>query len=196
MRSAAAAVRRILAPHVPVRGTVAVSRANHPGRYGALLLTHEGGSSAYAKVALDDPGVETLEREIVRSCPSEGLLTARCGLLACWRGIGAPRAGGSEHAQFPRPWAMTEEVAAALGTFFKAGSEEVGGAVRGPAETSRRGTYFPPRGWVLVDWESAGEQALPFHDLCHFLVQSHALLGQPTSPELLEVPGRTRWIAG
>ena len=82
---------------------------------------------------------------------------------------------------------MTEEVAAALGTFFKAGSEEVGGAVRGPAH----GDVAPwepasPRGGSSSTGRAREEQALPFHDLCHFLVQSHALLGQPTSPELLE----------
>ena len=88
-----AAVRRILAPHVPVRGTVAVSRANHPGRYGALLLTHEGGSSAYAKVALDDPGVETLEREDRAIVSLGGLDRTVAGSSRAGAGSRAPRAG-------------------------------------------------------------------------------------------------------
>jgi hypothetical protein len=40
-------------------------------------------------------------------------------------------------------------------------------------------------GWVLVDWEDASDGAAPFYDLCHHLVQSHALLGRPTLQELL-----------
>ncbi|HET9249133.1 MAG TPA: hypothetical protein VFP13_04230 [Actinomycetota bacterium] len=195
-----AAVRRILAPHVPVRGTIAVSRANHPARYGALLLTPQGVSRAYAKVALDDPGVESLEREDRAIESLGGLLTAPLRaprVLARDRGLLILEAV-STHAS-PRPWAMTEEVAAALGRFFKAGSEEVGGEVRGPAHGDVAPWNLLPTdgGWVLVDWESAEERTLPFHDLCHFLVQSHALLGQPSSPEVLEgfLDGRG-WVAG
>ena len=195
-----AAVRRAVAPHVPVRGTFAVSRANHQARYGALLLNGDGSSSAYAKVALDGTGAEALAGE-GRAIESLGpllppplraprVLARQSGLLVLEAIVWHPE---------PRPWVLTDEVASALGTFFKAGSADVGGELRGPAhgDVAPWNLLATSDGWVLVDWESAHDGALPFHDVCHFLVQAHALLGQPLGPELVEGFRHYRgWVGG
>lgn len=194
------AVRHLLAPHVAARGTYAVARANHPDRYGALLLTADGAPHAYAKVALDAAGVEALDREgsaiaslgllLEHPLRAPGVRARSPGVLVLepidWR----PRA---------EPWVLPEEVAAALGSFFKAGSVEVDGALLGPAhgDCAPWNLLRTADGWSLVDWESAREESLPFHDLCHFLVQAHTLLGRPEASELLEgFRGEGGWIAG
>lgn len=194
------AVRRLLAPHVAARGTYAVARANHPNRYGALLLTADGAPHAYAKVALDAAGVEALDREgtaiaslgklLERPLGAPGVRARSAGILVLepvdWR----PR---------PEPWVLPEEVAAALGSFFKAGSVEVDGALLGPAhgDCAPWNLLRTADGWSLVDWESARAESLPFHDLCHFLVQAHTLLRRPDASDLLEgFRGDRGWIAG
>jgi hypothetical protein len=51
-------------------------------------------------------------------------------------------------------------------------------------------------GWVAVDWEAGREDAPPFYDLFHFLVQSCALLGRPSQSAVLQgVAGTERGIA-
>ena len=85
-----------------------------------------------------------------------------------------------------RAWFLDDEVAGAMGAFFRSsrteGSDVVGGAHGDWAPWNMLRTSV---GWVLVDWEEASEPAPPFYDLCHYLVQSHALLGRPTLQELL-----------
>jgi thiamine kinase-like enzyme len=85
-----------------------------------------------------------------------------------------------------RAWQIDEEVAGAMGAFFRssrANGPDCVGAAHGdwaPWNMLRTAT-----GWTLVDWEEATDVAPPFYDLCHFLVQSHALLGRPRLAELL-----------
>ena len=40
-------------------------------------------------------------------------------------------------------------------------------------------------GFVLVDWEEAGPAPSEAWDLCHWLVQTHCLLGRPRAEEVL-----------
>ena len=40
-------------------------------------------------------------------------------------------------------------------------------------------------GWTLVDWENASDDAPPFTDVLHYLVQAHALLGRPSRRDLI-----------
>jgi hypothetical protein len=84
------------------------------------------------------------------------------------------------------PWQLPEEVAFALGQFFRAGADGVDrrGAVHGdcaPWNLLRTTT-----GWVLVDWEEASTAGLPFQDVCHYLVQAHILLHRPSARALLD----------
>jgi aminoglycoside phosphotransferase (APT) family kinase protein len=87
-----------------------------------------------------------------------------------------------------RPWELDEEVAYGLGRLFAAGARDTGTAPRGPAhgDCAPWNLLRTDDGWVLVDWESAVEEAPPFFDVCHWMVQSHCLLGRPSRQELLD----------
>jgi thymidylate kinase len=182
------AVRQLVAPYVPRGGTLAVARANHEGRYLALIIDGGGRSAAVAKVATTDAGAAKLEEE-VRSMEKFGpellsplsvpkILGRFPGVLlldvVSWR----PRW---------RPWRLDGNAARAMGALFRSRARTDGGDLIGAAH----GDWVPwnmlwtGEGWVLIDWEEASDTAPPFHDLCHYLVQSHALLGRPALPELL-----------
>jgi thymidylate kinase len=182
-------VRQILAPHIPSRGTLAASRANHEGRYIALIIDSDGRCSGVAKVATDDDGAAKLEKEGASIERFRGhlhpplvaptILERSSGLLlleaVSWR----PRW---------RAWRLDEDVAGAMGAFFRssrirADDPDVVGAAHG--DWAPWNMLRTADGWVLIDWEEATDAAPPFHDLCHYLVQSHALLGRPALPELL-----------
>jgi energy-coupling factor transporter ATP-binding protein EcfA2 len=190
-------VRQILAPHIPRRGTLAVAKANHEGRYIALILDGDGRCSAVAKVARADDADRALEHEarsierfraqLPPPITAPTILERSPGLLllepVAWR----PRW---------RAWQIDEEVAGAMGALFRsshAKGPDLVGAAHGdwaPWNMLRTAT-----GWVLVDWEEATDAAPPFYDLCHFLVQSHALLGRPSLGELLRgFRGGEGWI--
>jgi hypothetical protein len=180
-------VREKLAPYIPKRGTLAVARANHEDRYIALILDGVGRCAAVAKVASSDDGISALEREagsierfgvqLPALINAPTILERSPGVLllepVSWR----PRW---------RAWHLDEEVAGAMGAFFRntrtEGPEVVGGAHGDWAPWNMLRTSA---GWVLVDWEDASDAAPPFYDLCHHMVQSHALLGRPTLQELL-----------
>src|SRR5207247_11387914 len=118
------AVRDRLAPHIPARSTVAVARANHPGRFVALMVGEDGSASRIAKVAIDPRGEEALEREADSIERLGSLLSAplrpptlvnrepRLLLFEAerWR----PRL---------RPWRLRLHVPAAVGRLPGAGSE-------------------------------------------------------------------------
>src|SRR5207244_13224487 len=109
------------APHLPPRATYALAKANHPGRFIALVIQEDGRPMTFAKVATDDAGREALRHEV------EALRSHAQRLPAP---ISAPRI--VEHADGVlllepvflrrrlRPWLLAPEVAAALGAFWKA----------------------------------------------------------------------------
>jgi hypothetical protein len=182
------AVRRRVAPHLPPRGTMAVGRATHPGRYVALLLDERGTCEAVAKIATDPSGARAIEQEAVSigqfadrlpdSVRAPRVLHAEPGLLLLEPFEWVPRR---------RPWELDEPVARALGEFFRSGKREAEAGWTGPAhgDCAPWNLLRTSTGWALVDWESAGE-ALAFHDICHYIVQSHALLGWPSGSRVIE----------
>jgi len=180
-------VRRALAPHVPPRGTYAVARATHEGRFVALLLDETGRRISVAKIATDAEGAKALDEEaaalhhVADGLP--GPLAAPRLLLA------APKLLLLEPVEWvPRrqPWVLEADVARALGEFFRAGSRTDGDERLGPAhgDCAPWNLLQTRGGWALVDWEGFHE-APAFHDVCHYLVQSHALLGRPTASEVV-----------
>ena len=177
-------VRAALAPHLPPWATLAVARVIHPGRqrWVALVLDRDGTCLALAKVGADQTAAEELRREAAAietlgpllpaplSAPK--VLASEPGLLlleaASWRARWSP-------------WRLEPAVAHAMGWFYRAGARSPG-----PAPGPAHGDFAPwnllrtADGWVLIDWEDASAEETPFLDLCHYLVQGHAMLGRPS----------------
>jgi hypothetical protein len=172
-------IRELLAPRLPRGATVAVTRANHAGRFIALVISADATPLAVAKIALTSSGRSALSRErhaverLGRFLPAPlaapQVLDHDDGLLLleaiAWR----PR---------PRPWDLPMEVAVALGEFFR-------------GDGASHGDFAPwnllrgPDAWVLIDWEDAHVGGEPFADLFHYFVQGHTLLGRPSASEVL-----------
>jgi hypothetical protein len=186
-------LRRSLAPHLPRHGSLAMARANHPGRSVALVRA-PGAPPKLIKLASDERGrqalsrearaLETLARDLPPPLSAPALLHHEPGMLVERAIRWHPRA---------RPWLMPKEVAFALGTFFWRGARRREGVLEGPAhgDCAPWNLLRSNDAWVLVDWEDAREEAPPFFDLLHFLVQSHSLLGRPSTRAIVEgVHGR------
>jgi energy-coupling factor transporter ATP-binding protein EcfA2 len=190
-------LRKALAAHVPRRGTLAVARTTHPGRYLVLLLDGVGTCHGVAKVATDPEGGRALDQEAAAITEVGGLLKAPVfppivlthepGLLVLepvpWR----PRL---------RPWRLDEEVAYVLGALFRASARDEAGGL-GPAhgDCAPWNLLRTERGWVLIDWEDASFAEPAFFDLFHYIVQAHAILGRPSWRAVLDgVRDRRGWV--
>ena len=180
------AVRESIAPFVPARAILATMRANHPGRHVVAVIDERGRTIAIAKVAEDDEGRARLRSEaesLARLGPcitgpvrAPGLIAHDDGLLVLEAAAWHPRW---------RPWVLPVEVARASGELYRrtASPDGAHGAAHGdlaPWNVLRTDT-----GWTLVDWESASDDAPPFTDVLHYLVQAHALLGRPSRSDLI-----------
>ena len=183
-------VREQIAPFVPRRGSFAVARATHPGRYVALILDAHGQSHVVVKVATDDEGRDALHREASQIDELGQLLPSP---------LRPPRIVGHRHGLLafraerwrPRwhPWHLDQELAGALGAFFtrlrRDGPDDI------PVGPSH-GDFAPwnllrtAEGWLLVDWEYASSERPAFYDVFHHLVQSHVLLGRPSRRALVD----------
>jgi thymidylate kinase len=190
-------VREALASHLPPRSTLAVGRANHPGRYVAAIVDRAGSCHGIAKVATGPAGVEALrtEAEAIETFGSllspplaaPRILVNEPGVLLLeavpWR----PRL---------RPWRLERDVAGALGALFRSKAREDGVRL-GPAhgDCAPWNLLQTEEGWVLIDWESASGEATPFYDLCHYVIQGHTLLGRPSWKEVRAgFLHRTGWV--
>jgi hypothetical protein len=179
-------------------GVVAVAKCNWPARFVVLLCTARGTPVAVAKVGVDEPAKAALEREAVNLERLGGLLAPPLSapkLLATGDGVlllVPEHAGPRRH-----PHRMPDDVAFALGRFFRADAPEAeAGHGLAHGDSSPWNLLRTERGWVLLDWEHADEAALPFHDLFHFLVHSHSLLGRPAAHEILDGLRGKGWVAG
>jgi hypothetical protein len=192
------AVRAALAPHLLQGNTLAVARANHPGRYVALVLDAGGDCRLVAKIATDARGQAELEDE-------ERAIGEMTGMLP--EPIRAPHVLHSEPRLLllspiswrPRreAWRLDPDLSFAMGVFFRRGTVERNGQLVGPVH----GDFAPwnvlrtADGWALIDWESWRPQGRPFHDVCHYLVQAYSLLGRPSLEELVGgFAGGRGWI--
>jgi len=179
-------VRERLAEVVPTGGTYAVMRANHPGRYVALLIDEGGRPTAVAKVATTREGEDALTAEAEALKVAAGKLGPRVrapGVLSRQPGVLV-----TEYVDWrPRraPWRLAPEIAEALGSLWRAT-----GRIHG--DLAPWNALDTGNGWALVDWEWSREESLPGWDVWHHLVQAHALLGkpgrlEPTSPDVATV---------
>lgn len=182
--------------HVPRGGGLAVARANHPGRFLALVFDVDGRPVAFVKVARDTFGARALsaEREALDGSGSQvppplvapRLLSHSVGVLVVdaieWR----PRAS---------PWRLPEEVAFALGVFFRRTSPDAAGA-----SGAAHGDFAPwnllrtDSGWGLVDWENFHTGAPPYFDLFHYLVQSNSELRRPLTRTIWDGLKGKGWV--
>jgi thymidylate kinase len=192
------ALRELIGPLQPPGGAIAVVRSNHPERYVAMILGRDGEAVAVAKISTASSGNAVLEREgraildigsqLGRPLAAPAVRSLRPGLLLLDPIPSRTRA---------RAWRLPEEVADALGRFFRAGGH--GGP---PAVGPAHGDFAPwnllrmDDGWVAVDWESATWTSPPFHDLFHYLFQAHHLLGRPRRRTLLAGLEGAGWVGG
>jgi thymidylate kinase len=184
------AVRALIASFVPRRGSFALARATHPGRYIAMILDAHGQPHIVVKVAIDETGRQALQQEASRIAEVGGLLTSplrpptivdhREGSLALRAEPWRPRW---------RPWDLNKELVEALGMFFASRRRDgPDGVPVGPSH----GDFAPWNvlrtndGWLLIDWEYASTERPAFYDVFHHLVQSHVHLGRPSRRVLLE----------
>jgi peptidoglycan/xylan/chitin deacetylase (PgdA/CDA1 family) len=165
---------------IPRHGGVAFSRSSHPGRFNGLVFDGEGRPCVFIKVARDALGARALSREaealdeFASHVPPPvfppTVMSKSDGVLVLsafdWR----PR---------PSPWRLPEEVAYAMGLFFRSTSHTLaGGAAHG--DFVPRNLLSIDGGWGLVGWAHARRSASPYSDLFHYLVLSYTTLRKPT----------------
>jgi hypothetical protein len=175
-------------PLIPRGGALAVSRANHAGRFLSLVVDASGEPVAFVKVARDTPGADALLRErqslerwahlVPPPLRAPRLVDHTVGVLVLepvkWR----PRL---------TPWVMPVNVAHALGAFFRiseSGRDPVLGVAHG--DCAPWNLLMDASGWALIDWENTADGMPPFYDLFHFLVQSSIELRRPSKASILE----------
>ncbi|MCS7007341.1 MAG: hypothetical protein NZL88_07290, partial [Gaiellaceae bacterium] len=190
-------VRRALARFIPPGGTLGVRRAIHHKRYSAVVIDAAGRPVAFAKVASDDLGRARLRHESAAierlgSCLVEPVRPPR--ILAAHDGVLLLEWVDQE--PWTDPWRLPVPVAEALGALFASGMREGEQGLVGPAhgDAAPWNLLQCEGGWVLVDWEVSVDDAPPFFDLFHCLVQGYALLGRPERGELLAGLGGSGWV--
>jgi hypothetical protein len=184
--------------YVPQGGSLATARTNHAGRSIALIMAADGSCVAVAKIAAGEEARSVLRREAANLERLGGLLPPP---------LSAPKILDRREDVLVleavpwrarwRPWRVPEEVAFALGAFFRRGSRsgERHDAGFAHGDVAPWNLLRTSKGWVLIDWEDAQEMHAPFYDLLHFLVQAHALLGRPSRDALLRgMLRREGWI--
>lgn len=186
-------VRARLAPYIPSGATIALSQATHAERFTALIIDERGEMAAVAKIATSDEAAVALRSE-------RDALTAYGSLLSA--PLIAPRVLAYEERILVleplewrprwRPWVLAPEVAAAIGNLWAASDRRVVHGDMAPWNLLR-----VTDGWALIDWEFCREQAPPFFDLFHYIVQAYVMLGRPTHSEILESVQASRggWIS-
>jgi thymidylate kinase len=176
-------VTALLAAEVPEAAHVAIARAHDRGRFVCLVIDRDGAPLSLAKIDLDE-GSTRLAREadaLERLSPRLPAPLSAPALLA--RGDTLLRSEPVMWRPRSRPWHLPVEVARAMGRFYAPQGD-------GPGRGNTHGDFAPwnlartAEGWSLFDWEAASEDGPPFHDLWHYLVQAHVLLGHPTADEL------------
>jgi len=190
-------VARLIAPYVPENSTVALKHAVHAGRYSALVVNALGEPGPILKVATDDLGRARLRAErtaIERRAPLLRAPLVAPKILAADEHVLAFE--WAPHQPRRRPWILPLEVAHGLGVFFAAGMIDRDLALSGPAhgDAAPWNLLRCGREWMLIDWEVSMDDAPPFFDVYHYLVQAHALLGRPGRKELLRGVAGTGWI--
>ena len=179
-------VREKVAPYVPPRSTLATMRANHPRRHVVSVIDEQGRPRAIAKVALDDEGRANLRAEaasLMRLGPCVSPPVRAPGLIAQGNGVLVLEA--VPWRPRTRPWVLPVDVARASGELFRRTASSDGERGGAHGDLAPWNVLLTDGGWTLVDWENASDDAPPFTDVLHYLVQAHALLGRPSQRDLI-----------
>ena len=183
-------------PLIPAGGGLAVARANHPGRFVALVLDEDGRSVVYVKVAGTSSGAQALtaeRRALEEFGPQVPPPLRTPKLLNHSEGVLVLQSIDWRVRAFP--WRLPEEVAFALGIFFRRTSSDTAGA-----SGAAHGDFAPwnllrtNSGWGLVDWESCHTGAPPYFDLFHYLVQSNSELRRPRRQTIINGLRGKGWV--
>jgi hypothetical protein len=190
------AIQDVVAPDMPAGGGLAVMRANHPERFVALLLDASGRPAKVAKVALSEAGEDALDREAAAlQAFAHRLETPVAAPSIVARRRGALVTTAVTWRVRRHPWLLPIGVAASLGAFFRSTrSRSAPGMGAAHGDCAPWNLLWTGAGWTLVDWEAAHDEALPFTDLFHFVVQAHALLKRPRSAAILRGLDGQGWI--
>jgi len=181
---------------IPSGGALAVARANHPGRFLALVVGDRGELRAFVKIARDSVGSEALHRERL-ALESLGpllppplfapkVLDHQEGVLVLepveWR-------------VRDQPWRLPPEVAHALGEFFRSTASDSGSSVGAwHGDCTPWNLLRTQSGWALVDWENAENDRPPFFDVFHFLVQASVELRRPMKRSIVRGLAGEGWV--
>jgi hypothetical protein len=183
----------LVGPYVPAGGQYSVMQANHPHRFVTLVVDRAGRPFRVGKVALTTDGQQALAREAA-------------ALAGFGQRLATPLQAPELVAHEPQilvtqaiewqvrrtPWKLPAEVASALGALFRASDQLGSGLAHG--DCTPWNLLSSAGSWVLVDWEGASTSAPPLHDVFHYFVQSHLLLGRPTGHDILEGLAGRGWI--
>ena len=183
--------------YVPAGASLAVARANHPGRYLVLALNDRGEFLVVAKLAKDQAGRAKLERErelietfgsfLPKPIKAPTVLAHDDGVLVLEAVRWQPRIV---------PWYLSEAVAHALGVFFRRtmpSRSQMVGAAHG--DCAPWNLMLGSDGeWTLLDWEDARAEASPFYDVFHYLVQSNQELLLPRRSAIVSGLAGKGWI--
>jgi thymidylate kinase len=191
------AVREAVRPYLSSEGTVAVTKSKYvSGKFVALALDEDGTCRAVAKIGLQGRARDRINKE--------RHAIERLGHLLP-PPVAAPRVLGQDDGVLildvvtPRPrlqsWRLPEEVAYALGVFFRAGCDASGNAGPAQGDCAPWNLMKTDDGWVLVDWELARYDVTPFFDLFHYLTESHAMLGRPSISAIEKGLRGQGWVA-
>jgi hypothetical protein len=179
-------VRAVVQPWLTPGSTYAVRRLRSHHRWLALILDREGIPRHALKIGLSDLDRAAIEAEketirLVTPTLQEPLAApmledAPVGVLA----MRPVRWHYRPHiAHLPIP------VAAGLGTLFKSATGDVTvGRVHG--DLAPWNLLGDTNQWVLVDWEASTDTGRAFHDLFHWVVQSHSLLSTPDADDIVD----------
>jgi Phosphotransferase enzyme family len=181
---------------VPTGGGLSMARANHPGRFLALVFDRGGRPVAFVKVARDSAGSRALaaERDALQRFGS--FIPAP---------LVAPRVVSHSEGQLvlepmewrarALPWRLPEDVAFALGVFFRnTSSDEAGTGGASHGDFAPWNLLETATGWGLVDWEDSRAGLPPYFDLFHYLVQSNSELRRPSKTAILDGLRLKGWV--
>jgi hypothetical protein len=181
-------VRAVLADHLPSGGSFALQRSTYANRFMALLLDRQGRPDAVAKIAIDDAGRRKLaeEAEAIRKFASLLPDPLRAPEIRA-EGEGLLILSAVDWSPRLRPWRLDPVVARALAVFNAAGLKHGDCA---PWNVLRTDT-----GFVLVDWEEAGEADSALDDVTNYLARASSLLGRPSRNALRAGLEGRGWVA-